>query len=154
MKPSALFSVFTRAAAAPSRRSVPGVTGAAGSAVTDYRAVEVVPGDNACLAACAEIGERHLMREAPRLPLTDCTASDTCSCKFRNCRIAAGKIAATWRRGRHSACTWAWNNAADGAAGRLTSGPADPDARRSGGRGVLLRTQQVVQGRPGHRLRK
>ena len=55
------------------------------AAPVSFRAVEVKPGRNCCLAATAMVGRRHLMREKPlKLPLLDCNRMDSCDCKFQH----------------------------------------------------------------------
>jgi hypothetical protein len=49
----------------------------------DYRAVAVAPGLKCCSAATALAGKSFLSREAPRLPLANCTIPANCSCKFK-----------------------------------------------------------------------
>jgi hypothetical protein len=53
------------------------------SASNDFRAVLVTPGNSGCFAANAIADKRFLFREAPRLPLVDCTMAPDCSCKFK-----------------------------------------------------------------------
>lgn len=49
----------------------------------DFRAVEIV----ACARSCASVQEWHgatfLWRQAPRLPLQDCSARLACNCSYR-----------------------------------------------------------------------
>ena len=49
----------------------------------DFRAVEIV----ACARSCASVqewnGATFLWRQAPRLPLQDCSASAACHCMYR-----------------------------------------------------------------------
>jgi hypothetical protein len=49
----------------------------------DYRAVSLAPSIECYAAAKDAAGKRYLMREAPHLPLVDCTMPANCSCKFR-----------------------------------------------------------------------
>jgi hypothetical protein len=49
----------------------------------DYRAVSVAPGIKCCSAANDMVGKTYLSREAPRLPLANCTTPTNCSCKFK-----------------------------------------------------------------------
>jgi len=49
----------------------------------DYRAVSLAPGSNCCMAAKTVAGKQFLWREAPRLPLVDCTNPTECLCKLR-----------------------------------------------------------------------
>jgi hypothetical protein len=48
----------------------------------DYRAVRLALDDGCCAAAKDTAGKRYLLREAPRLPLAQCTMPMTCPCKF------------------------------------------------------------------------
>jgi hypothetical protein len=62
---------------APSARPNPAHAGG------DYRAVSLAPSIE-CYAAAKDVaGKRYLLREAPHLPLVDCTMPAKCSCKFR-----------------------------------------------------------------------
>jgi hypothetical protein len=49
----------------------------------DFRAVSLAPSERCCGAANAAAGNRRLLRDAPRLPLADCTMPADCCCKFR-----------------------------------------------------------------------
>jgi hypothetical protein len=49
----------------------------------DYRAVSIVPGIKCCSVAKDVVGKPYLVREAPRLPLMNCTSPANCSCKFK-----------------------------------------------------------------------
>jgi hypothetical protein len=49
----------------------------------DYRSVAVTPGVKCCSAANDILGKSYLFREAPRLPLANCTMPTNCSCKFK-----------------------------------------------------------------------
>jgi hypothetical protein len=49
----------------------------------DYRAVSIAPCARCQAAAKDAASKRYLLRDAPRLPLADCTAGSACSCKFR-----------------------------------------------------------------------
>jgi hypothetical protein len=53
----------------------------AASSTGDYRAVSLTPCPR-CAALIKDAKRRYLLREAPRLPLTDCAAGQ-CTCKFR-----------------------------------------------------------------------
>jgi hypothetical protein len=48
-----------------------------------WHAVTIVASGSACPAAINCKGKRFLSSEAPRLPLTECTA-ERCSCKYRH----------------------------------------------------------------------
>jgi hypothetical protein len=50
---------------------------------TTYHAVSIAPGLRACEAARALEGKRFLSREAPKLPLKDCSCS-TCVCRYEH----------------------------------------------------------------------
>jgi hypothetical protein len=56
----------------PSRRSTP------------WHAVSVVTGRWCCDAARGILGSRFLSREAPRLPLPQCSSADACSCLYKH----------------------------------------------------------------------
>ena len=62
---------------APVVKVKPAITG------KDYRSVSVAPGGQCCAAAKDMVGKRYLSREAPRLPLANCTLPGSCSCKFK-----------------------------------------------------------------------
>ena len=47
-----------------------------------YHAVSVRIGESACLAAKTIEGKRYLAREAPQLPLAECSAAENCRCRF------------------------------------------------------------------------
>ena len=49
-----------------------------------WKAVAILPGESACSAARELHGKRFLSRNAPRLPLPDCTKQDQCECKYRH----------------------------------------------------------------------
>jgi hypothetical protein len=48
----------------------------------DFRAVRLSLHDGCCAAAKDTEGKRYLLREAPRLPLKECTMPTSCTCKF------------------------------------------------------------------------
>jgi hypothetical protein len=49
-----------------------------------WHAVTIVAGSGAC-AACTALGKRRfLSKEAPRLPLADCTSPARCKCAYRH----------------------------------------------------------------------
>jgi hypothetical protein len=77
----ALFRKTPRVNSAPK----PARTVMAKSAVSrqDYRSVSVKPGVKCCSAANDILGRSYLFREAPRLPLANCTMPTNCSCKFK-----------------------------------------------------------------------
>ncbi len=47
-----------------------------------YHAVSVRLGESACLAAKTIEGKRFLAKEAPQLPLAECSSIETCRCRF------------------------------------------------------------------------
>jgi len=47
-----------------------------------YHAVAVIPGPQPCKAALVARGRRVLSRDAPPLPLQECTNPNTCRCHF------------------------------------------------------------------------
>lgn len=49
----------------------------------DYRAVMVIPGIECCEAVRFTAGERYLLKDAPKLPLPNCTNAENCSCRFK-----------------------------------------------------------------------
>lgn len=49
----------------------------------DFRAVSIDSSGPRCAAAKHVAEQRFLMREAPRLPLADCTMTASCACRFR-----------------------------------------------------------------------
>jgi hypothetical protein len=49
-----------------------------------WKAVVIVAGDSSCAAAIQLRGKRFLSRDAPRLPLPECTRQDQCQCKYRH----------------------------------------------------------------------
>ncbi len=49
-----------------------------------WKAVAILAGDSACVAAKDMRGKRFLARNAPKLPLPDCTRQDKCECKYRH----------------------------------------------------------------------
>ncbi|MGA2839843.1 MAG: hypothetical protein ABSG18_06620 [Steroidobacteraceae bacterium] len=51
---------------------------------TPWHAVSVVTGRWCCDAARGIIGSRFLSREAPRLPLAQCSSMEACSCSYRH----------------------------------------------------------------------
>jgi hypothetical protein len=59
-------------ASAPPQRSTP------------WHAVSIVTGRWCCEAARGRIGMRYLSREAPRLPLPQCTAAESCTCMYKH----------------------------------------------------------------------
>jgi hypothetical protein len=50
---------------------------------TQFHAVSIIPGDNACAAAYRFTGQRFLSARAPRLPLPSCDSA-VCTCRYRH----------------------------------------------------------------------
>ena len=48
-----------------------------------WNAVSIVPTSGSCAAAQALKGQRYLSADAPRLPLPDCTSTESCRCVYR-----------------------------------------------------------------------
>jgi hypothetical protein len=67
----------------PAKKPTPKVTVKPATVGKDYRAVSVAPGSKCCSAANDIVGKVYLAREAPRLPLANCTTPGSCSCKFK-----------------------------------------------------------------------
>ena len=55
-----------------------------------WKAVAILADDSACAAAKELQGKRFLSRNAPRLPLPECTKQDRCECKYRHLRDRRG----------------------------------------------------------------
>lgn len=51
--------------------------------MSDYRAAFVIPGPACCAAVSAVTDQAWLLREAPQLPLSYCTRSDECACRYQ-----------------------------------------------------------------------
>jgi hypothetical protein len=51
---------------------------------TPWHAVSVVTGRWCCEAARGLIGSRYLSRDAPRLPLVQCSAPEFCTCMYKH----------------------------------------------------------------------
>jgi hypothetical protein len=49
--------------------------------IQPYHAVSIAPGDRCCAASRDLVGKRFLSRDAPPLPLKDCT-QPTCTCRY------------------------------------------------------------------------
>ena len=49
-----------------------------------WKAILIVAGVTPCAAAEQLRGKRFLSRNAPRLPLPECTQQDQCQCKYRH----------------------------------------------------------------------
>lgn len=56
-----------------------------------YRAVEIRCSEDACEAAKAERGKRHLSKAAPMLPLSECDKREDCTCRYRHHEDRRGK---------------------------------------------------------------
>lgn len=54
------------------------------SAKGPWKAVAILAADVACEAAKQLRGKRFLSRNAPRLPLSECTRQTQCECKYRH----------------------------------------------------------------------
>jgi hypothetical protein len=67
----------------PARKPAPGAKREPAKAGGDYRAVSLAPNIECGSAAKTVAGRRYLLREAPRLPLPDCTMPTKCSCQYR-----------------------------------------------------------------------
>jgi hypothetical protein len=65
------------------QKPVPRATAPSAPAGQGYRAVSVALGIKCCLAAKNGLGKSYLARDAPRLPLMNCTMPANCSCKFK-----------------------------------------------------------------------
>lgn len=63
----------TRRTAAPVRRAV--------VPRSPFQATSIIPCEQACMAAWALEGQRTLLRDKPKLPLSDCDCK-TCHCRF------------------------------------------------------------------------
>ena len=50
---------------------------------SSWQSVSIVPGSGACKHAEALREQRFLARNAPRLPLPECTNQDSCKCKYQ-----------------------------------------------------------------------
>jgi hypothetical protein len=58
--------------------------GAQGSRLmSDYRATFVIAGPMCCAAVSTVTDQPWLLREAPRLPLSYCTRTDECACRYQ-----------------------------------------------------------------------
>jgi hypothetical protein len=102
----------------PAKKPAPSAKSRPPNTLVDYRAVSLAPGSACCAAAKNIAGRQYLWREAPRLPLVDCTKPTGCSCKLRKTadrrgderRLHGAGEAARWfagteqrqRRGRRS----------------------------------------------------
>ena len=51
---------------------------------TQWHAVAIRPKGGSCEAVQACRTARYLSKEAPRLPLAECTTSDTCTCVYKH----------------------------------------------------------------------
>jgi hypothetical protein len=53
-------------------------------APSQWHAVAIRPKGDSCEAVQACRSARYLSKEAPRLPLAECTTSDTCTCVYKH----------------------------------------------------------------------
>jgi len=60
------------------------------SAKDPWKAVAILADDSACEAARQLRGHRFLSRDAPRLPLPECTQQSQCQCKYRHLKDRRG----------------------------------------------------------------
>ncbi len=60
------------------------------SAKDPWKAVAILADDSACEAARQLRGQRFLSRDAPRLPLRECTRQNQCQCKYRHLKDRRG----------------------------------------------------------------
>jgi hypothetical protein len=67
----------------PAKKPAPSAGSKSSRGGGDYRAFSLAPSSACCAAAKDARRKRHLLREAPRLPLADCTMPMNCACKFR-----------------------------------------------------------------------
>jgi hypothetical protein len=67
----------------PPQRASPGINPGLRRS-TPWHAVSVVAAPSSCEAARALPPTRYLSREAPRLPLADCTSPAYCSCSYKH----------------------------------------------------------------------
>lgn len=74
-KPSLLAGLFGRFAA---RKEPPPVT----APLRPFQAISIFRGVKACTLAKRFSEHRFLVRDAPPLPLSGCTMSETCQCKY------------------------------------------------------------------------
>jgi len=51
---------------------------------SEYHAVSIRCGKNACQAAQGKLGTRHLSTDAPLLPLGECDRPDQCDCRYQH----------------------------------------------------------------------
>ena|ERR1039458_8417393 len=67
----------------PAKKPAPSAGSKPSNTSGQYRAVSIAPSRVCCAAAKEVADKRYLLREAPRLPLADCTMPTNCSCKYR-----------------------------------------------------------------------
>jgi hypothetical protein len=65
------------------KKPAPSATRKPAQAGGDYRAVSLAPNIECYAAAKDAADKRYLLREAPHLPLADCSMPEACSCKYR-----------------------------------------------------------------------
>ena len=51
---------------------------------SSYHAVAIRPAKDACEAAKEAAGQRYLSKDAPLLPLKDCTRPEHCACRYQH----------------------------------------------------------------------
>jgi hypothetical protein len=76
------------------KRSVPSKTPkpkGGDSRPASHRAVEIRCPEDACEAAKAERGKRHLSKDAPTFPLSGCDKPEACACRYRHHEDRRGK---------------------------------------------------------------
>jgi hypothetical protein len=64
-------------------RKTPAIVADEGDGSNDYRAVSIVPTQASCIDARRVRNVRYLLREAPRLPLSQCPLRASCPCRYR-----------------------------------------------------------------------
>jgi hypothetical protein len=78
-----MFKSLKALLAKPREVPQPKVKATPGKTLKDFRAVSVVPGKGCCQEAKSSVVKRYLLRDAPRLPLSNCTMPANCTCKFK-----------------------------------------------------------------------
>ncbi len=67
----------------PAKKPAPGARSRPGQAGGDYRAVSIASTTECHAVVKDGTAQRYLLREAPRLPLPNCTMPASCRCRFR-----------------------------------------------------------------------
>ena len=80
-----------------------------------WSAVSIVPGSGGCEPARALKGQRFLGAAAPRIPLPECTAPQSCQCVYRK---YADRRAGTRRAENHGGARRVGNSGPERRAGR------------------------------------